>query len=188
MGSLHRYALPPPPLRTASSTPSHPINTQRLGMRVGRTWAFNERLPQLPGDYDEVREVVKAKTAHWVSCRLHRLKMMTLRTPCRSFFLTHRLTTSGAVPWPRLRHLCSRQVGSRGGWAARVCVCVCLRAATCAACTKHKHTRTHAHTTVLSKVCFARMRFCAGNSLAGPLRSDHGRFYDAKVWGLLSRH
>ncbi|KAG1669384.1 hypothetical protein FOA52_004035 [Chlamydomonas sp. UWO 241] len=27
----------------------------RLGMRVGRTWAFNDRLPQLPGEYDETQ-------------------------------------------------------------------------------------------------------------------------------------
>ena len=26
---------------------------QRLGLKVGRTWAFNSGLPNLPGQYDE---------------------------------------------------------------------------------------------------------------------------------------
>ena len=30
-----------------------PLFPQRLGMRVGRTWAFNRGLPNQPGVYDE---------------------------------------------------------------------------------------------------------------------------------------
>ena len=38
---------PTPPLITP------PLCRQRLGMRVGRTWAFNSGLPNQPGVYDE---------------------------------------------------------------------------------------------------------------------------------------
>ena len=63
---MSRLKLPDVPINAPGIIPpsfTHPhtpivhalIHTQRLGLRVGRTWAFNSGLPDLPGQYDEAQ-------------------------------------------------------------------------------------------------------------------------------------